>query len=169
MCRSAATRSKALEQPGRAAPNGPTESRSAFSKATVVGGDVTMLTTRRTALLLREVTPSEAKMGMSSSRHDGSAARETQHPRGRHVFAPTPYRNRLNKIQSAAKASAEFPTRSLQGRPLWKRRRPRPLLQALRNGHSKRSSSAFGWAGQRRFRWSSRRILVRIIDDMNAH
>jgi len=76
MCRSATTRSKALEQRGRAAPNGPTESGSAFSKATVVvGGDVTMLTTRRTALLLREVTLSEVKIGMSSSCYDGSAVR----------------------------------------------------------------------------------------------
>lgn len=94
-------------------------------------------------------------------------------------MAPTPYRYRLNdhrlndhhqaKVQSAAKVSIEFLSRNLQGRPLWKRRHSRPLSQALRNGHLKRSLSAFGWTGQRRFRWSSRGILIRIMDKMTAH
>ena len=88
-------------------------------------------------------------MRLSFSHHQGSAARST---RRRHVFVPTPHRNRLNKVQSAAKASAELPTHNPQGYLLWERRRLRPLLRALRNGHSKRSSSAFGWTGQRRFR-----------------
>ena len=42
----------------------------------VVDGDaVAILTTRRTALPLWEVTPSKARMRMPSSRHEGSAAR----------------------------------------------------------------------------------------------
>ena len=73
------------------------------------------------------------------------------------------------KVQSAAKVSAAFPSRNLQGGQLWKRRHSRPLSQALRNGHLKRSSSAFGWTGQRLFRWSSLGTLVRIMDDMAAH
>ena len=59
-------------------------------------------------------------------------------------------------------------SRNLQGGPLWKRRQSRPLSQASRNGHLKRSSSAFGWTGQQLFRWSSREILVRIMDEMIA-
>jgi hypothetical protein len=44
-----------------------------------------------------------------------------------------------NLRYSAAKFSAAFPSRNLQGVPLWKRRHSRPLSQALRNGHLKRS------------------------------
>ena len=72
----ATTRSNALGKRGRAVPNGPRESGSAFRKATVVGGGgVTILATRRTALLLREVTPSKVKIGIWSSRYKGSAIR----------------------------------------------------------------------------------------------
>jgi hypothetical protein len=44
-----------------------------------------------------------------------------------------------NLRYSAAKFSAAFPSRNLQGVPLWKRRHSRALSQALRNGHLKRS------------------------------
>ena len=91
-------------------------------------------------------------MRMPFSRHGGSAVGQIlralqpaeQRPSGRHIFAaPTPYRYRLNnhhqpKVQRAAKVSAAFPSRNLQGGPLWKRRESRPLSQGLRNGHLKR-------------------------------
>jgi len=76
ICRLATTQSNALGKRGRAVPNGPRESGSAFNKATVFsGGGVTILTTRRTALILREVTPSKVKIGIWSSRYEGSAIR----------------------------------------------------------------------------------------------
>lgn len=120
---------------------------------------------------------------MPFSLHERSAAGRTlrplqsaeQHPYGRHVcVVPTPLYNRLHdhhqpKVQSATKASGTFPSRNLQGVPLWKRRYSSPLSPASRSGHLKRSLSAFWWTGQRRSRWSLRGILVQIMDTMTVH
>lgn len=66
-----------LATPSHPCSRPPARSGPTFSTTSVVGdGDVVaILTTRRIALPLWEVTPSEARMRMPSSRHEGSAAR----------------------------------------------------------------------------------------------
>jgi hypothetical protein len=53
----------------------PAKARPTFSTTSVVVDNVAIPTTTRAALPLWEVTPSGARMGMSSGRHEGSAAR----------------------------------------------------------------------------------------------